>query len=52
MFNQEARATKYWMRLSIDTNYLTKEQQESLVTDIEELLRIIGSIQKQSVIRN
>ncbi|UMB61034.1 four helix bundle protein [Lutibacter sp. A80] len=47
---KEARETKYWIRLLTDTNYLTKEQREPLLNDIEELLRIIGSIQK--TIRN
>jgi four helix bundle protein len=43
---KEARETKYWIRLLTDTNYLTKEQTAPLLEDIEELLRIIGSIQK------
>jgi four helix bundle protein len=47
---KEARETKYWIRLLTDTNYLTKEQTAPLLEDIEELLRIIGSIQK--TIRN
>tara|TARA_R110002051_G_scaffold325676_1_gene430067 strand:- start:2043 stop:2237 length:195 start_codon:yes stop_codon:yes gene_type:complete len=47
---KEARETKYWIRLLTDTDYLTKEQTAPLLNDIEELLRIIGSIQK--TIRN
>lgn len=47
---KEARDTKYWIRLLTDTNYFTKEQTTPLLNDIEELLRIIGSIQK--TIRN
>jgi four helix bundle protein len=47
---KEARETKYWIRLLTDTHYLTKAQSEPLLKDIEELLRIIGSIQK--TIRN
>lgn len=43
---KEARETHYWLRLLKDTDYLTKEQSESLLNDVEELLRIIGSIQK------
>jgi four helix bundle protein len=43
---KEAREKKYWIRLLTDTNYLTKEQTAPLLEDIEELLRIIGSIQK------
>lgn len=47
---KEARETKYWIRLLTDTNYSTTAQSEPLLKDIEELLRIIGSIQK--TIRN
>lgn len=47
---KEARETYYWIRLLKDTNYLTEEQAENLLKDADELLRIIGSIQK--TIRN
>ncbi len=47
---KEARETKYWIRLLTDTNYLENETGKDLLKDIEELLRIIGSIQK--TIRN
>jgi four helix bundle protein len=47
---KEARETHYWVRLLRDTNYLTDEQSESLLNDVSELLKIIGSIQK--TIRN
>lgn len=47
---KEARESYYWIRLLKDTNYLSKEQYDSLILDIEELLKIIGSIQK--TIRN
>ena len=47
---KEARETKYWIRLLKDTDYLSKEESENLLSDIEELLKIIGSIQKS--IRN
>lgn len=43
---KEARETHYWIRLLKDTNYLTNEQSISLMNDAEELLKIIGSIQK------
>lgn len=43
---KEARETKYWLRLLTDTKYLDTEKSEPLINDIEELLRIIGSIQK------
>ncbi|CAM3885829.1 MULTISPECIES: four helix bundle protein [Flavobacterium] len=47
---KEARETHYWIRLLKDTNYLTVEQADNLLKDADELLRIIGSIQK--TIRN
>ena len=47
---KEARETKYWLRLLTDTNYLTEKKSKPLLEDAEELLRIIGSIQK--TIRN
>ena len=43
---KEARETKCWIRLLTDTDYLTHNQSESLLSDIEELLKIIGSILK------
>ncbi|TVR77711.1 MAG: four helix bundle protein [Saprospirales bacterium] len=52
---KEARETHYWIRLMSDTEYLDKETARDLINDIEELLRIIGSIQKtirNSSIRN
>jgi len=47
---KEARESHYWIRLLKDTNYLSQEQYDSLIIDVEELLKIIGSIQK--TIRN
>lgn len=43
---KEARETHYWIRLLIETDYLTIDEGESLLKDTEELLKIIGSIQK------
>ncbi|VXB90284.1 Four helix bundle protein [Flavobacterium sp. 9AF] len=43
---KEARETHYWNRLLKDTNYLSEEQAENLLKDADELLRIIGSIQR------
>ena len=43
---KEARETHYWISLLKDTDYLTKELLKSLPDDVEELLQIIGSIQK------
>ena len=47
---KEARETHYWIRLLTDTEYINKEQSNSLLQDVEELLKIIGSIQR--TIRN
>jgi len=43
---KEARESKYWLNLLRDTNYLNQEETQELLIDLEELLRIIGSIQK------
>ncbi len=43
---KEARETKYWLRLLRDTQYLDKTLADSLITDCEEILKLIGSIQK------
>ncbi len=43
---REARETHYWLRLLRDTNYITKRMADSMLTDCDELLRILGSIQK------
>jgi four helix bundle protein len=47
---KEARESQYWIKLLRDTQYLSTEQSDSLLQDADELLRIIGSIQK--TIRN
>lgn len=46
MAYKETRETHYWIRLLKDTKYLSVEDGDSLLKDVEELLRIIGSIQK------
>lgn len=43
---KEARKTHYWIRLLKDTTYLNQDEANSLIDDVEELLKIIGSIQK------
>ncbi len=43
---KEARESKYWIRLLRDSDYLIIEQSSDLLKDVEELLKIIGSIQK------
>ena len=47
---KEARESHYWIRLLNDTEYLTSKEAHSLLFDIDEILKIIGSIQKS--IRN
>lgn len=42
---KEARETRYWLRLLCSTNYLTQQETESLLSDIDEICKIIGSIQ-------
>jgi four helix bundle protein len=42
---KEARETHYWINLLADTNYITTREKNSLLNDINEILRIIGAIQ-------
>jgi four helix bundle protein len=43
---KEARETHYWLRLLKDSGYLSEKQAASILKDNEQLLKIIGSIQK------
>jgi four helix bundle protein len=43
---KEARETHYWLRLLKDSAILEKKSAESSLKDIDELLRIIGTIHK------
>ncbi len=43
---KEARETHYWIRLLSDSGFIKSSEKESLLNDCEELLKIIGSIQK------
>lgn len=55
---KEARETAYWLRLLSATDYLSEIESKSLLNDVEEICKIIGSIQvtlknrKQFVISN
>ena len=49
---KEARETQYWIRLLTDTGYLSTDQSDSLLNDIIEIQKIIGSIQKTIKSRN
>jgi four helix bundle protein len=41
---KEARETRYWLRLLRDTGYIDTKLAKSLITDAEELLKILGKI--------
>lgn len=43
---KEARETKYWIRLLKDSDYFPDCEDKTMLYDLEELLKIIGSIQK------
>ena len=45
---KEASETEYWLHLLYRTDYLTKEQYESLLTDVQEILRLLTSICKKT----
>lgn len=45
---KEARETRYWLRLMAETDILEKAEADSLLTDCEELIRIIVAILKSS----
>ena len=49
---KEARETHYWIRLLRDSGFLTDNQTRSILFDCEELMKILGSIQKTMRIRN
>ena len=48
---KEARETKYWIRLLNDSGLLEEVAALDLINDVEELLRIMGSIQKSMRIK-
>jgi len=41
---KEARETHYWIRLLSDSHYLNHSEADALLTDVDELQRILGSI--------
>ena len=49
---KEASETEYWLELLSDTNYLTKEEAESILLDCVELIKILVSITKTVKINN
>lgn len=42
---KEARESSYWIKLLKRSEYLSNEESNSLLSDIDEILRIIGKIQ-------
>ena len=45
---KEARETRYWLRLLAVTGYLDEKTGQSMLIGCEELVKILGSIQKTS----
>ncbi|MBL7791980.1 MAG: four helix bundle protein [Saprospiraceae bacterium] len=43
---KEARETRYWLRLLCDTDFIEYFESQELIAEVDELLKIIGSIQK------
>lgn len=43
---KEARESRYWLRLLYGSGYLEKSMFDSMLSDCEELIRILGSIKK------
>jgi four helix bundle protein len=43
---KEARETKFWLRLLRDSNSMDTRHSEELLYQVDEILRIIGSIQR------
>lgn len=43
---KECAETKYWLELLHSTNYITEKEYNSILSDCEELLKILSSITK------
>jgi four helix bundle protein len=43
---KEARETKFWLRLLRDSNSIDTDHSDELIYQVDEILRIIGSIQR------
>ena len=41
---KEANETDYWLRLIFETEYIDRNQYESLIADLDEVIRILVSI--------
>ncbi len=49
---KEARETMYWLRLLHATDYINQAEADSMLTDAEELCKILGKIQVTLKSRN
>ena len=49
---KEARETKYWLALLKESKYMTQPEFLSISNDCEEVLKILGKIQKTSKVKN
>jgi four helix bundle protein len=49
---KEARETHYWLRLLHDSEYIETKAFDSIIPECNELLKLIGSIQKTIKSRN
>jgi len=49
---KEARETRYWIRLLAASGYITDSAAESLISDLQEICKILGSIIKTSKATN
>ena len=45
---KEARETKYWLSLLREAKYVTQEELSVILDNCEEILKILGKIQKTS----
>ncbi len=45
---KESRETNYWLRILYDTNFITKKEFLSIISDLDEIQKILISIIKTS----
>ena len=45
---KESRETHYWLRLTRDSRLISKEDIDSIISEAEEVMRILGAIVKSS----
>ena len=43
---KEARETNYWLRILKDSDYISNSDALDLINDVQELLKLLGTIQK------